>query len=375
MNSQSNELSIYIHWPFCKTKCPYCDFNSHESDYIEHDSWKKSYLAEIELNKDLIQNKKIKSIFFGGGTPSLMKPDTVNSIINKISGITDFSNNIEITLEANPNSVDRERFKNFKSCGINRISIGIQSIRDNNLKFLGRSHSQYDALKAIEFAREIFDNYSFDLMYCLPGQQINEWESELNEVLKYVDYHISCYQLTIEKSTKFFNALRAEEFQMPNEEISIAMYKATYDILKLHEIKQYEISNYSRAGYECKHNLSYWKLGSYIGLGPGAHGRYIFDNKIYYTINYYNPQKWVKYVDAYKFPIQDKKWISNKQNMMDVLTMGLRLNKGVHESAITNLKSMNDLITKGFLVKGKNNYIKSTIKGRLVLNTIIQMLI
>jgi len=332
MNSQSNELSIYIHWPFCKTKCPYCDFNSHESDYIEHDSWKKSYLTEIELNKDLIQNKKIKSIFFGGGTPSLMKPDTVNSIINKISGITDFSNNIEITLEANPNSVDRERFKNFKSCGINRVSIGIQSIRDNNLKFLGRSHSQYDALKAIEFAREIFDNYSFDLMYCLPGQQINEWESELNEVLKYVDYHISCYQLTIEKSTKFFNALRAEEFH-------------------------------------------YWELGSYIGLGPGAHGRYIFDNKIYYTINYYNPQKWLKYVDAYKFPIQDKKWISNKQNMMDVLTMGLRLNKGVHESAITNLKSMNDLITKGFLVKGKNNYIKSTIKGRLVLNTIIQMLI
>ncbi len=310
-----------------------------------------------------------------GGTPSLMKPDTVNSIINKISGITDFSNNIEITLEANPNSVDRERFKNFKSCGINRVSIGIQSIRDNNLEFLGRSHSQYDALKAIEFAREIFDNYSFDLMYCLPGQQINEWESELNEVLKYVDYHISCYQLTIEKSTKFFNALRAEEFQMPNEEISIAMYKATYAILKLHEIKQYEISNYSRAGYECKHNLSYWELGSYIGLGPGAHGRYIFDNKIYYTINYYNPQKWLKYVDTYKLPIQDKKEISNKQNMMDVLTMGLRLNKGVHESAITNLKSMNDLITKGFLVKGKNDYIKSTIKGRLVLNTIIQMLI
>lgn len=230
------------------------------------------YLAEIELNKDLIQNKKIKSIFFGGGTPSLMKPNTVDSIINKISSITDFSNDIEITLEANPNSVDRERFRDFKSCGVNRVSIGIQSIRDSNLKFLGRSHSQYDALKAIEFAREIFDNYSFDLMYCLPGQQINEWESELNEVLKYVDYHISCYQLTIEKSTKFFNALRAEEFQMPNEEISIAMYKATYDILKLHGIKQYEISNYSRAGYECKHNLSYWELGSYIGLGPGAWG-------------------------------------------------------------------------------------------------------
>jgi oxygen-independent coproporphyrinogen-3 oxidase len=375
MNSQSNELSIYIHWPFCKTKCPYCDFNSHENDYIEHDSWKKSYLNEIELNKDLIKNKKIRSIFFGGGTPSLMKPNTVDSIINKISSITDFSNNIEITLEANPNSVDRERFRDFKSCGINRVSIGIQSIRDNNLKFLGRSHSQYDALKAIEFAREIFDNYSFDLMYCLPGQQINEWEGELNEVLKYVDYHISCYQLTIEKSTKFFNALRAEEFQMPNEEISIAMYKATYDILKLHEIKQYEISNYSREGYECKHNLSYWELGSYIGLGPGAHGRYIFDDKIYYTINYYNPQKWLKYVDIYKFPIQDKKEISNKQNMMDVLTMGLRLNKGIHASAITNLKSMNDLIAKGFLVKGKSNYIKATIKGRLVLNTIIQMLV
>ena len=220
MSDQSDELAIYIHWPFCKTKCPYCDFNSHENFAIQHDSWKKAYLNEIELNRDLIEGKKIKSIFFGGGTPSLMASDTINSILNKICNLSNFSNDIEITLEANPNSIEREYFKDFKSAGINRVSVGIQSFNNDNLKFLGRSHSSYDALKAIEFAREVFDNYSFDLMYCLPNQMVNEWENELNEAIKYIDYHISCYQLTIEKGTQFFNASRSKEFQMPGEEIS-----------------------------------------------------------------------------------------------------------------------------------------------------------
>lgn len=375
MSDQPDELSIYIHWPFCKTKCPYCDFNSHENFAIQHDSWKKAYLNEIELNQDLIKGKKIKSIFFGGGTPSLMMSDTINSILKKICNFANFPNNIEITLEANPNSIEREHFKNFKSAGINRVSVGIQSLNNSNLKFLGRSHSSYDALKAIEFARGIFDNYSFDLMYCLPNQMVNEWENELNEAIKYIDYHISCYQLTIEKGTQFFNASRSKEFQMPDEEISIKMYEATYNILKSHGINQYEISNYSKPGYECKHNLSYWKLDNYIGIGPGAHGRYALDKKIYYTINYYDPKKWFEHTDKFQSPIQSRKEITQKQQIIDSLTMGLRLNQGMHKSNIPNLTSMSDLIKGGFLIKSKNDHVKSTLKGRLVLNTIIEKLL
>lgn len=375
MNNKPNELSIYIHWPFCKTKCPYCDFNSHEDFTIQYDSWKKAYLNEIDLNKDIIKGKKIKSIFFGGGTPSLMSSHVINAILNKLSNLANFSNNVEITLEANPSSIERANFKDFKYAGINRMSVGIQSFNNDNLKFLGRSHSSYDGLKAIEFAREVFDNYSFDLMYCLPNQRVDEWERELNEAIRYIDYHISCYQLTIEKGTQFFNAVRAKKIQIPNEDIAIKMYEATYNILKLYGVNQYEVSNYSKPGYECKHNLSYWKLDNYIGIGPGAHGRYASGNEIYYTINYYDPKKWFDYTGKCQSPIQSKKEITDKQHIIDSLTMGLRLNQGMHQSTIPNLVAMNYLITKGFLSRNKNKYIKSTLKGRLVLNAVIKKLL
>ena len=184
MISQPKELSIYVHWPFCKTKCPYCDFNSHESTIINHDIWEKAFLKEIEFNKELISSRIVKSVFFGGGTPSLMKPRTINLILRQLNSLAEFCKNIEITLEANPNSIDRKNFNNFKSSGVNRVSIGIQSFNSKNLKFLGRSHSSYDSLKALEIAKTIFNNYSFDLMYCLPNQKVIEWEEELNKAVK-----------------------------------------------------------------------------------------------------------------------------------------------------------------------------------------------
>ncbi len=375
MIKKSEELSIYIHWPFCETKCPYCDFNSHESSVIHHDKWEKAFLKEIELNKELIKNREIKSIFFGGGTPSLMKPQTINSILKKLNSLGRFCRNIEITLEANPNSIERKKFNDFKFSGINRVSIGIQSFNNNNLKFLGRSHSSYDALKALEIARTVFNNYSFDLMYCLPSQKVIEWEKELNEAIQYIDYHISCYLLTIEKGTRFFQDFRSNVFRMPKESIAIQMYTLTSDILESHGINQYEISNYSKSGYESKHNINYWRLSNYIGIGPGAHGRYYCDNETYSTINYYTPQKWYEHLVNNKSPLQSKRKLTENEQLLDKLTMGLRLNKGIDQSYITNIKAMKEMINDGFLEMRTNNLINCTLKGRLILNHLIEKLV
>ena len=375
MIKKPKELSIYIHWPFCKTKCPYCDFNSHENTIINHDIWEEAFLKEIEFKKELISDRTIISVFFGGGTPSLMKPKTINLILKQLNSLAEFCKNIEITLEANPNSIDRENFYNFKSSGINRVSIGIQSFYSKNLKFLGRSHSSYDALKALEIARTIFNNYSFDLMYCLPNQKVIEWEEELNKAIKYIDHHVSCYQLTIEKGTQFFQDFRSNMFRMPKESIAVQMYTLTSDILESHGINQYEISNYSKFGYESKHNINYWKLNDYIGIGPGAHGRYCYDNGIYSTINYYDPQKWYKYLVNNKLPHQSKRKLTENEQLLDKLTMGLRLNKGIDQSYITNSHVIKDLVNDGFLKVGIDNLISCTIKGRLVLNYLIERLI
>ena len=376
MTNSLGELSIYIHWPFCKTKCPYCDFNSHESSKIDYDQWSHAYIKEIDFNKDLIKGKKINSIFFGGGTPSLMNPKIVKAILEKINYLAIISDNTEITLEANPNSIDRDRFLDFKSAGINRISIGIQSLRTKNLKFLGRSHSNQDGLKAIELAKDIFNNYSFDLIYCLPNQSIEEWENELNAAIKYVDYHISCYQLTIEKGTQFYNDFKSNVFSMATENTSAQMYEFTCNMLESKGMIQYEISNFSKPEYKCKHNMGYWLLKDYIGLGPGAHGRYQFNNEIYSTINYYSPTKWIEYlVIRNQKPIQSKKKLSNNEQLIDTLNMGLRLNRGLHISKIPNKDHLKQLTKHGLIKNIKNDYITCTLKGRLLLNTVIEILL
>lgn len=376
MINNFNELSIYIHWPFCKSKCPYCDFNSHESSKIDHDKWLHSYIKEIDLNKDLIKGKKISSIFFGGGTPSLMNPKIVKAILDKINHLAVISDDIEITLEANPNSVDRKRFLDFKAVGINRISIGIQSLRTENLKFLGRSHSNKDGLKAIELAKDIFNNYSFDLIYCLPNQNIEEWENELKDAIKYVDYHISCYQLTIEKGTQFYKDFQSKAFTMATEEVSVQMYESTCNILESKGIFQYEVSNFSKPEYECKHNIGYWLLRDYIGIGPGAHGRYRFNDKVYSTINYYNPTKWIEYLFINnKKPVQSRKELTDNEQLTDSLNMGLRLNQGLEISKIPNNNSLKQMINYGLMKKIDNNFITCTPKGILLLNSIIENLV
>ena len=370
----TKDLSIYIHWPFCKTKCPYCDFNSHENDSIEHGLWQDAYLSEIELYSEIITNRKIKTIFFGGGTPSLMKPKTIDAILNKLASKAKFSDNVEITLEANPNSIEREKFRSFKDAGINRVSIGVQSFENKNLKFLGRSHSNQDAIKAIEIARDVFTNYSFDLMYALPNQTLEEWENELRLALQYANCHISCYQLTIEKGTQFFNSHKQRQFFMLDEETSAKMYESTHDILQENGIEQYEISNYAKPGLECQHNIVYWKLRDYIGIGPGAHGRYVCNNKILSTINFYNPTKWRENLKDSQSPMQSKKELNANEDEVEKLVMGLRLSEGIEMKWVPNKKIAQALITDGFL-KLNNKLLATTLKGRLVLNAILEKLL
>ncbi len=370
----SEQISIYVHWPFCESKCPYCDFNSHVADHDDIDNWQKAYIEEIKQYRHIFFNKEVISIFFGGGTPSLMPASIITSIINTINLFGKITDKTEITLEANPGSVERGKFIDFKTAGINRISIGVQSFNNKNLTFLGRKHSSCDAIKAIELADQIFQNYSFDLIYSLPGQKTIDWEKELISAAKYIKYHISCYQLTIEKGTQFYQDFKTRKFSMPSLLASSDMYNITQSVLQNLDIEQYEISNYAAPNYRCLHNIIYWKMKGYIGIGPGAHGRYINNNQILYSVNFYKPEKWKNLLLQGHTVTQSKTIISCQEDRKEKIMMGLRLNEGIKSELIANKSALQQLITQGFLTKKEEN-ITTTKKGRLVLNHILEILI
>ncbi len=345
------QASLYIHWPFCEKKCPYCDFNSHERDNINYQDWENAYLNELDFYSEiLIPNLKISSIFFGGGTPSLMNPKTIENIINKIAKKFRLTNNAEITLEANPSSSEAEKFNNFKNAGINRISIGVQSFNEENLKFLGRKHDKNQAIKAIEMAQNIFANYSFDLIYALPNQTINDWQNELNFALKFSPPHLSLYQLTIEKGTDFFGRYKRKEFLLPPTDLQDEMYNSTIRKAFKNGLKQYEISNFAERGFESKHNMNYWQYGDYIGVGAGAHGRISNKNIINFsnlqkfskdklennnlkisTLNIHSPENWLNNVKINKSGLQAVKQMNISEIIEEKTYMGLRIKKGFYK--------------------------------------------
>ena len=308
----TNPISLYFHWPFCKSKCPYCDFNSHVTETVDHALWAKAYGREIEKFKNQISGKDITSIFFGGGTPSLMKPSTVSSIINEISRIASINRETEITLETNPTSYEAAKFEDFKTAGINRVSIGIQSLNDTDLKFLGREHSAKEAVKTIESASRIFDNYSFDLIYSRPNQTIENWQTELRAALELARDHLSLYQLTIEKGTKFYAMHQRKEFIMPGEELSYQLYELTYEIMIESGFNRYEISNFARNKKESTHNLCYWQYDDYLGIGPGAHSR-ISGNALYQI---YNPDNWLSKALSKDTANQQDEKLSDKEKQV-----------------------------------------------------------
>lgn len=380
-----NDISIYVHWPFCLSLCPYCDFNSHLLQNIDYDLWAQSYKAEINFFKEKIIGKYIKSVFFGGGTPSLMSPQLVHSILSNLSNLGTINSNTEITLEANPTSYEAEKFQNFKHAGINRVSIGIQSLKDDNLKFLGRNHSATEAIKVVKSASEIFDRYSFDLIYALPDQTLQDWQIEVKEALQLASKHISLYQLTIEKGTPFYALHKKKAFQLPSEDLAADMYEWTNQYLLQHGYNRYEISNYAHTGQESVHNLTYWNYEEYIGIGAGAHSRLHNADGIEAVMMINSPQKWHDSITKFGNAIQSRTKLSSQDIIKEYLMMSTRLKTGLNENDFyaitgknfTEILDLNKLApyqAQGFVTLSYNN-LTLTDKGLALHNYIIAQLL
>ncbi len=385
MKVDSNKVSIYIHWPFCLSLCPYCDFNSHIASGIDNGRWIAAYQKEIEYFSDRIKGKFIKSIFFGGGTPSLMHPSITASIINKISSYGEINSDTEITLEANPTSYESSKFREFKNAGINRVSIGMQSFNDNNLQALGRKHSAKEAVSAIESAASIFSRYSFDLIYALHNQTLQQWQEEMHQAIKLANGHISLYQLTIEKGTPFYKMQKEGEILVPSNEVAADMYDWTNEFLSKHGYNRYEISNYARTGQECVHNMCYWNYDEYIGIGPGAHSRIHNLPNINAVMMQHAPEKWLDNVEKIGNGVQSNARLSDQEIIEELIMMGSRISEGIHENKlkiITNKSFKNILSMENFakyqemgLVEMQNNILQLTNKGMNLHNYLVPRLI
>lgn len=378
INHTHPNLAVYIHWPFCKSKCPYCDFNSHVREQVDQSRWRRALLRELEYMRLHTKDFTVSSIFFGGGTPSLMPPLTAESIIARVKELWKVTDDVEITLEANPTSVEAGTFCDFKTAGINRVSLGVQSLRDKELKFLGRGHSAKEAIAAIELARKTFNRYSFDLIYARPEQGLIDWGEELAEALELAGGHLSLYQLTIEENTAFHHAYAKGGFTLPDEELAEALYRLTEAKMAGQGLMPYEISNYALAGQESRHNLSYWKGVSYIGIGPGAHGRIQAVGKRMATRTLKSPERWLENVETRGNAMDIWQEIDKGTEMEERLMMGLRLTNGINYDLFKeqtgsdlrdyiNIRKRDFYISQGLLADDEMA-LKATLKGRLLLN-------
>jgi oxygen-independent coproporphyrinogen-3 oxidase len=386
MSASPKPLAVYIHWPFCRSKCPYCDFNSHVAVSINHDVWRQAYRRELEYYAALLPNRRITSVFFGGGTPSLMEPATVTQILNDIARLWSMDANVEITLEANPTSVEADKFAGFRTAGVNRLSLGVQALNIADLKFLGREHNVDEARTAIELARKYFPRYSFDLIYARHGQSLSAWEAELREALTMANGHMSLYQLTIEPNTQFYTLSQRGEPLTAPEDTAAEMFALTQHIMADAGMPAYEISNHARTGQESRHNLTYWQYDDYIGIGPGAHGRVIMNEKRRATEDHRAPDVWLRHIDEAGHGTRVSDIVDTETAMREALMMGLRLNKGI--SAIKwQTKFGTDLISQ-FIPQTKiqrlrdekyvgddNSNLMLTDAGRQRLNAVLRYLL
>ncbi len=373
-------ISVYIHWPFCLSKCPYCDFNSHVRQSIDEDAWEKALIHELQRTAELTGLKSLQSIFFGGGTPSLMHPKTVGKIIETATALWTPSEKLEITLEANPNSVEVNRFKELRQNGVNRISVGIQALNDLDLKQLGRLHNAVEAMKAIDTACSTFDRVSFDLIYARPGQTLEAWEQELKRALKFGTSHLSLYQLTIEPGTAFATLYARGDLVLPDDNLSADMFELTQSIMENHEMPAYEVSNHVKSGSECRHNLVYWRYQDYVGVGPGAHGRLTLDDKKYATRQKKSPETWLKSIKELSHGDEEVLELTPHEQDHERLMMGLRLLEGI-DLNLLNLplnetiseKALDFVIKEGYLVQD-GDFLKATPEGRQRLNSVLRYL-
>ena len=330
MTSASQAFGVYVHWPFCLSKCPYCDFNSHvRHQAIDEERFARAFEREIATTAARALGREVTSIFLGGGTPSLMQPQTVGVVLDSISKHWNVASDVEVTLEANPTSVEATRFKGYRAAGVNRVSLGVQALDDASLKSLGRLHSAREALDAIAIARSAFDRYSFDLIYARPDQTPQMWADELKVAISEAAEHLSLYQLTIEPETPFFGLHAAGKLIIPDEAVARALYDTTQDVCAREGLLSYEISNHARQGAECKHNLVYWRGQEYAGVGPGAHGRLDIDGVRHAIATEKRPETWLMRVEAQGHGVVSDELLNSEERADEYLLMGLRLAEGI----------------------------------------------
>jgi oxygen-independent coproporphyrinogen-3 oxidase len=372
-------FGVYLHWPFCAAKCPYCDFNSHVRHHqVDQDAFVVAFLKEMSVMRELSGPRTVTSVFVGGGTPSLMKPETIDALLTGISRLWNMPDGIEITMEANPSSVEAERFRGYRAAGVNRVSLGVQALNDRDLKFLGRLHNVEDALKAVRLAREIFPRMSFDLIYARPGQSEDEWIRELNEAIGYAVDHLSLYQLTIEEGTPFFGLHQNGKIVLPDPDAAARLYEITQEVTEAHGMPAYEVSNHAKPGAESRHNLTYWRYGDYAGIGPGAHGRISRQGHKYATATERHPETWLTAVAAKGHGMVEQESLERDEQADEMLLMGLRLREGLDLARWSELAGRGldpereaFLIQHGLLERLGNSRLRCTQSGMLVLDAVV----
>ena len=374
-DNQPPSFAIYLHWPFCLAKCPYCDFNSHVREDVDQEAWRKAFLMEIDHAASQLGPRKVTSIFLGGGTPSLMPPATVGALLDRIATHWTIDTDIEINLEANPTSVEAESFKGYATAGVNRLSLGVQALNDGDLRRLGRNHDVQEARAALELAWRTFDRCNFDLIYARPGQDLALWRSELQQALEMRPKHLSLYQLTIEKGTAFEGIVRAA-----NADLAADMYEATQELCVNAGLPAYEISNHAAPGQECRHNLTYWRYGEYLGLGPGAHGRLWLEGQRIAISQRTSPENWLRGERR-----ESRSVLSADERAAEMVMMGLRLAEGVNGAAFEEEVGAPladwlagpglERLLDGGLLLWRDTYLTASRDGRLLLNAVLAELL
>ncbi|WP_209834373.1 radical SAM family heme chaperone HemW [Ruegeria sp. HKCCE3926] len=374
-------FGLYVHWPFCEAKCPYCDFNSHVSKNIDQKQWLSAYLSELKRSAAETPDRVLNTIFFGGGTPSLMAPETVAAVIDTARALWRPANDMEITLEANPGSVEAGRFAAYRDAGVNRVSMGIQAMNDEDLRRLGRIHTAAEARAAFDIARNCFNRVSFDLIYARQHQTLDAWQEELTQALSMAIDHLSLYQLTIEDGTAFGDRYAVGKLLgLPEDDSAADMYLATQEICEAHGLPAYEVSNHARPGAESQHNLIYWRYGDYVGIGPGAHGRITLNGRKYATETYLNPQRWLNAANQGNGE-KNRSALPLEDQANEYLMMGMRISEGLDMDRWQALSGRSlpseaiDHLTDINMVQRSNGRLIATSDGRAVLNAVIRELL
>ena len=378
MPSPNSPLALYIHWPFCVSKCPYCDFNSHVRAGVDQAAWREALLADLAHEAALTPERRLGSIFFGGGTPSLMPPETVAALIAAAERRWGFEPDIEITLEANPSSVEAARFADLAAAGVNRVSLGLQALDDTALRFLGRAHDVGEGLAALDTAQSVFARTSFDLIYTRPGQSLAQWTSELDRALGFGTEHLSLYQLTIEPGTRFATLAAKGELTLPDPDLAADIFETTRERMAAAGLPAYEVSNHARRGAESRHNLTYWRYRDYVGIGPGAHGR----RNAVATQRRRKPENWLQRIAEQGHGIESETLLPPATRAVEALLMGLRLEEGVDLAAIAALgadvpldPARTDRLAAQGLVEAMPGRLRVTAAGMPLLDAILREIV